>query len=301
MKYSSLFFILLFSISMRAQKEIPLYDVVPNSKPTDNIEKTETGADGITRVRNVSIPTITIYTPQKPNGAAVIICPGGGYHILAIGHEGSDVAKAFNQWGITAVVLKYRLPDDKTMLDKSIAPLQDAQRAIQWLRQNAKIRGINPKKIGIMGFSAGGHLAASLSTRYRERLIANPAGISLRPDYSVLIYPVISFTDSLGHSGSRENLIGKYPSEFKIKKYSNELNIDKKTPPAFLVHARDDKVVTYKNSIMYADALRKNNIPVFTYYCVAGGHGFGMNNTTADEKWMDALRQWMIAQKFISR
>lgn len=299
MKYSFLFFFLLLSVITMAQKEISLYDAIPNSKPAENTEKSQTGADGILRISNVSVPTLTIYKPEKPNGTAVIICPGGGYRILAASHEGSDVAKVFNEWGITAFVLKYRLPDDKIMLDKSIAPLQDAERAIQLVRQNAKAWEVNPKKIGIMGFSAGGHLAASLSTRYNEHLISNPKKISLRPDFSVLIYPVISFTDSLGHTGSRENLIGKKPSEWKIKKYSNELNVNKKTPPAFLVHAKDDKGVSFDNSVAYQQALEKNNVPVKIKLFEKGGHGFGMINKTTDEKWMDDLKLWMKERKFL--
>lgn len=299
MRYIFFSIFLLLSIVTMAQQEIPLYDVIPNSKPSPNIEKGETDANGILRIHNISVPTITIYKPEKPTGTAVIICPGGGYGIVAASHEGSDVAKVFNEWGVTAFVLKYRLPDDKIMLDKSIAPLQDAQRAIQLVRQNAKKWGINSKKIGVMGFSAGGHLAASLSTRYNERLILNDKKISLRPDFSVLVYPVISFTDSLTHKGSRENLIGKRPSAFKIKQYSNELNVDKKTPPGFLVHAKDDDAVNYKNSEVYKDALLKNGVKASVFYYDAGGHGFGMQNKTSDKKWMDELRKWLSEQKFL--
>lgn len=299
MKYALFVLSLLFSFTVMSQQVIPLYDVVPNSKPSENIEKSERGADGILRIRNVSMPSITVYSPQKPNGTAVIICPGGGYGILAASHEGSDVASVFNDWGITAFVLKYRLPDDKIMLDKSIAPLQDAQRAIQLVRQNAKTWGIDAKKIGIMGFSAGGHLAASLSTRYDEHLIANANKISLKPNFSILIYPVISFVDSLTHKGSRENLIGKKPTEWKIEKYSNELHVNKKTPPAFLVHAKDDKAVPYSNSMAYQKALQKHKVPVHVKLFENGGHGFGMINKTSEEKWMDELKEWMIKMKFL--
>lgn len=299
MKSIFIFSLMISVITARAQKEIPLYGVIPNSKPAENLEKGETDENGILRISNVSIPTLTIYQPQKSNGTAIIICPGGGYKILAASHEGSDVAKILNEWGVTAFVLKYRIPDDRTMLDKSIAPLQDAERAMQIIRENAKAWSINTKKIGIMGFSAGGHLAASLSTRYQEALITNPSKISFRPDFSVLVYPVISFTDSIGHKGSRENLIGKKASEFKLKKYSNELNVNKKTPPAFLVHAKDDKGVSYKNSEIYAAALRANNIKTNEYYYDHGGHGFGMNNKTSEVKWMDELKKWLSELKFL--
>ena len=161
-----------------------------------------------------------MYTPAAVNErkAAVIICPGGGYARLAASHEGSDVAKTFNEWGITAFVLKYRLPDDTIMIDKSIGPLQDAQRAIQLVRENAAKWNIDPSKIGIMGFSAGGHLAATASTHFSKAVIDNPYNISLRPDFSILGYPVISFTDSLAHMGSRNNLIGKNASAEKDKR-----------------------------------------------------------------------------------
>src|SRR4030095_10804330 len=191
---------------------IPLYDTIPNSKPSVDSEKSST-AEGILIVSNVSIPSLTIYRPakMKNNAMAVIICPGGGYSVLAAGHEGSDVAGVLNEWGIVAFVLKYRLPDEKIMIDKTIGPLQDAQRAIQIVRENAKQWNIDPAKIGIMGFSAGGHLASTASTHFIKPVIDNPRNTSLRPDFSVLVYPVISFTDSLAHIGSRNNLIGETP------------------------------------------------------------------------------------------
>jgi acetyl esterase/lipase len=298
-KYFIFYFLLLFFLSAAAQKEMPLYSGIPNNKSDEQFEKTQTDNNGITRISNVSVPTVTIYEPQHPNGTAVIICPGGAYRILAINVEGSDVARVLNEWGITVFVLKYRLPDDRIMFDKTIAPLQDAMRAIQLVRENAKEWKINPKKIGIMGFSAGGHLAASLSTRYEEKILSNPKKTLLRPDFSILIYPVISFTDSLTHLGSRENLIGKRHGEWIIKKFSNELNVTKKTPPAFLVHAKDDKTANYNNSVIYMQALQKNKIPVTLKTFETGGHGFGMNNKTTDEKWMDDLKLWLEEQKLL--
>ncbi|MFT4092869.1 MAG: alpha/beta hydrolase [Niabella sp.] len=289
----------LFTGMLQAQEEIKLYDVVPNSKPVPDQEKSEIGKDGLTRISEVSIPEMLMFKPEKPNGTAVIICPGGGYSILAIGHEGLEVAKVLNSWGVTAFVLKYRLPSDRTMMDKSIGPLQDAERAIQLVRVNAREWGVDPKKVGIMGFSAGGHLAASLSTRYEEQLIENHKHISFRPDFSILGYPVISFTDSLTHAGSRNNLIGKNPSAFKIQKYSNELHINKKTPPAFLVHARDDGAVPVANSTEYYNALLKNKVPAQIRYFDKGGHGFGMHNKKEEGDWMSELKKWLISQKML--
>jgi len=287
----------LFNINtVNAQEIIPLYNTeIPNSKPAPNKEKSEMGKDGIFRISNVSIPTLSIYKPEKSHdkGAAVIICPGGGYKILAASHEGADVAKELNKWGITAFVLKYRIPNDTIMLDKSIGPLQDAQRAIQMVRERASEWNIDPEKIGIMGFSAGGHLAASASTRFNETLVPNPKNTSLRPDFSILIYPVISFMDGITHRGSRENLLGKNPDLKVLQKYSNELAAGPNTPPAFLVHAGDDASVPVKNSIIYYEALLKHKIYSNLIVYPKGGHGFGMKNKTTEDRWMGNLKNWL--------
>ena len=290
------------SNSIHAQQVMPLYPgEIPNSKASVDKEKSEMGKDGILRISNVSIPTLSIYKPNKSldKGAAVIICPGGGYKILAASHEGADVARELNKWGITAFVLKYRIPNDTIMPDKSIGPLQDAQRAIRMVRQNAEKWNIDPAKIGIMGFSAGGHLAASASTRFNETLIPNPGNISLRPDFSVLIYPVISFMDGITHKGSREYLLGKNPDIKTLEKYSNELQVTPQSPPAFLVHAGDDASVPVANSIAYFEALLKFKIYSSLIVYPHGGHGFGMNNKTIADKWMDNLKNWMHACKIL--
>jgi len=289
---SFLFMAVLTCHSMIAQTIIPLYEKVPNSIPSVNKEEGIT-TDGILRVSKVSIPTLAMYTPAAINDkhAAIIICPGGGYARLAASHEGSDVAKVFNDWGITAFVLKYRLPDDTIMIDRSIGPLQDAQRAIQLLRENAANWNIDPNRIGIMGFSAGGHLASTASTHFNKPVIDNPNNVSLRPDFSILLYPVISFTDSLAHMGSRANLIGRNTE--KVIEYSNELQVTSQTPPAFLVHAGDDKTVKVENSIRYYLALQKNNVPAEMHIYPKGGHGFGMNNKTTTDKWMERLKSWL--------
>ncbi len=294
--------IILFSSSMvnnsTAQFIFPLYESnIPNSKPTIDNEKAET-TDSILRISKISRPTITAYFPEKPNGSAIIICPGGGYWIEAAGHEGSDVAKKFNESGITAFVLKYRLPDTSTMINKEIGPLQDAQRAIQFVRENASKFKINANSIGIMGFSAGGHLASTAGTHFTKNYIENTKNINLRPDFMVLIYPVISFTDSIGHIGSRDQLIGKNPTQEKVVEFSNEFHVNKNTPPTFLVQAKDD-FVSVKNSLCFADALKKNKVPCDIYIYENGGHGYGMNNKTSPVKWMDLVVDWMKQMKFI--
>lgn len=287
---------MLYTNSMNAQTVLPLYEgIIPNSKPSVNKEKSVTDAAGILRISKVSVPTLKMYVPEKQSEkrSAVIICPGGGYGILAASHEGTDVAKAFNEMGITAFVLKYRLPDDSIMVDKSIGPLQDAQRAIQLVRENAQQFNIDGAKIGIMGFSAGGHLAASASTRFTEQLIQNPKQTSLRPDFSILIYPVISFMDGITHKGSRMNLLGKIQTLETLQKFSNELRVTEQTPPAFLVHAGDDPAVPVANSLSYYEALLKQKIYSNMIIYPRGGHGFGMNNKTTKDKYMLNLQNWL--------
>lgn len=282
-----------------AQDVMPLYDKVPGSKP-GRIKETADTTGGIVRIRNVSEPTLTMYRPEASlaNGTAVVICPGGGYGLLAASHEGSDVAKMFASWGITAFVLKYRLPNSAIMVDKTIGPLQDAQRALQIVRQKAAGWGVDPSKIGIMGFSAGGHLAATASTHFSTPVITN-GDISVRPDFSILIYPVISFTDSLMHKGSRDNLLGADLSPARVLAYSNEKQVKADTPPAFLVHAGDDKTVPAGNSIAYYEALLRNKVPAELHLYQNGGHGFGMNNRTTTDQWTERLKNWLKANKLL--
>lgn len=277
-----------------AQDEIRLFKSdIPYSKAIVNRERSIPGADGKPRISKVSIPTLTIFLPpkEKANGTAVIICPGGGYTHLSIMGEGIDVAKLLNEWGVAAFVLKYRLPDDSIMERREIGPLQDAQRAIQLVRSNAKAWNINPKKVGIMGFSAGGYLASALGTHYKEAYIPNEQKISLRPDFMVLVYPVISLADSISRFAN--TVLGVNPAPEKIKLYSNELQVTKETPPTFLVQAKDDKAVDVRNSIYFFNALQKNKVRSEIHLYEKGGHGFGLNNKMSDEKWTDWLKVWM--------
>ena len=291
-----LFFMFSLHAHGDAQKVIPLYSgLIPNSKPVKDKEKSEISPDHILIISKVSRPTLTIFpvADSLSTGTAVIIIPGGGYQIVAAGHEGYDVAKEFNRMGVSAFVLKYRIPDDSSMINKEIGPLQDAQRAMEIVRENAKEWKIDPHRIGIMGFSAGGHIASTEGTHYVTSVLPKKPPVSLRPDFMILIYPVISFSDSIGHMGSRENLIGKNPSTEKIKYYSNELQVNVNTPPTFLVHAKDDKAVLVQNSIDFYDALKVNNVPAEIYLYEKGGHGFGLVNGTSQVKWMDLVKQWM--------
>ena len=290
----------LFTINANAQSvtEMPLYNnAVPNSKPVPNKENS-TFKDNVTRIAKVSIPTLTMYKPEKPNGMSVIICPGGGYGILAFDKEGTRVAEEMNKWGVTAFVLKYRLPDDTANIDKSLAPLQDAQQAIRMVRSKATEWGLKKDKIGIMGFSAGGHLASTAATHFAAHAdAANKDTTSVRPDFAILIYPVISFDSTFTHKGSRNNLVGANASAEQIKLYSNELQVTAKTPPSFLVHAGDDGAVPVENSIRYYQACIKYKVPVEMHLYPKGGHGFGMYNKTTTDNWMERLSNWLASLK----
>lgn len=292
-----------FGPTLKAQEIVNLYrGVIPGAKATPEtyVENTETGADGITRVSKVSQPTLTVFLPakEKATGAAVIICPGGGYGILAINHEGYDVAKRFNEIGVVAFVLKYRLPSPEIMKDPSFGPLQDAQQAIYTVRLNAGKWNVMPSKIGIMGFSAGGHLASSLTVHYDDVKIQNEKQLSLRPDFSILIYPVITFGEAT-HSGSRKNLLGETPSEAQLKYFSNETGVNVKTPPTFLVHANDDKGVPPENSILFNQALVKAGVKGEMHIYQGGGHGFGLKNKTTTQDWFKTMGAWMKSNKIL--
>lgn len=280
----------------------PLYKIIPNNINAKN-QEAESSSTGILIIEKVSIPSYQYFRVANDNTKrpCVIICPGGGYSILAAGHEGTDVAKYFNSIGVNAIVLKYRIPNDANQIDKTIAPLQDAQQAILLARTNADSWGIDKNKIGIMGFSAGGHLASSLATHYNDVKIENPTKVSLRPDFQILIYPVISFGPE-GHEGSRINLIGNTNDEKTnkaINYFSSEKQITKEAPIAFLVHSKDDDAVPVANSINYYDNLIANKVPAELYLYEKGGHGYGMKNTTSEIVWTSVMKSWMKKNKII--
>jgi acetyl esterase/lipase len=293
----TLLFVVLPSIwvSASAQTTIALYpDRVPNALPAKD---QETIKDNV--ARNVSKPTLSIFLPEAglANGTAVIVCPGGGYGVLVMDREGYQVVKALNKVGIAAFVLKYRLPSEETMKDKSIGPLQDAQQAIKTVRERAAEWKIDTQKIGIMGFSAGGHLAATAGTHYDSTFIENPKKTSLRPDFMILVYPVISLLDKIGHKGSASNLLGAVPGIEKAKYFSNELQVSNTTPPAFLTHAGDDTVVPVSNSIKFYEALNAKGIPSDLHIYAKGEHGY-LKVPSFDE-WFGRCRHWMQSNNLL--
>ncbi|MDO6760698.1 alpha/beta hydrolase [Tamlana sp. 2_MG-2023] len=272
-------------------------DNIPNSKETPEIEITE--VTDIKRISLVKKPTLEVFLPTKQNatGKAVIICPGGGYKVLCYDWEGTDIAKWFNSKGVAAFVLKSRLPLSKSLIVPHEAPLQDAQRAIRWVRQHAEEYNVNPNKIGIMGFSAGGHLASTLGVQFDTPNNFKEASIdtiSARPDFTILIYPVVTMKDNFTHKGSQNNLLGKDASDALKKKYSNELQVTENTPPTFIIHSGDDSVVPVENSLQLYKALKDKGVSSEMHIYPYGGHGFGLALENGYlQTWPDRLFDWM--------
>ena len=310
MKKSSIKLALIISLGFTSlissqNKEIPLWNIIPEAiQSADYKQEPRLDAQGIiTGIRKVTEPTLKVFLAENTisKNAAVIICPGGAYALLSHDKEGDKVAEWFKSIGISAFVLKYRLPSDVIMKDKTIGPLQDAQEAIRTLRRRALEWNLDPAKIGIIGFSAGGHLASTLSTHYNDKVYDSKDSISARPDFSVLIYPVISMEDAITHKGSKENLLGKNASSEIIGTYSNEKQVNSNTPKTFIVHATDDKAVPVENSISYYLALKQYQVPVEMHIYETGGHGFGLGVQGTNKNWTKACEKWLISNEFIPK
>lgn len=278
---------------------LPLYPAgaIPNYQDVGETEIRE--RTNILRISKVQTPTLEVYLPDPAiaTGDAVVICPGGGYAILAYEHEGTEVARWWAERGVAGLVLKYRLPTSAAQIEPRLSPLLDAQRALRLARHHAADWNINPKRVGIMGFSAGGHLASSASVHYDtgDSDASDPVNRhSSRPDFSMLVYPVISFTEPFRHSGSRRNLIGTDPTQELIQHYSSELQVTADTPPAILIHAQDDRSVPVENSFVYAEALRAHGITPEIHVYSEGGHGFGLRpEPAAIQGWMHRCADWL--------
>lgn len=273
--------LLLFVTTMLSAQntlELPLW---PAGAPNSNgLTGTEEDLDG-GRVANVVTPSITVYKANQPNGMAIIMCPGGGYARLAMNHEGHDLASWLNAQGITYVVLKYRMPNSHYEV-----PLSDAEQAIRLVRQHAAEWGVRPDRIGIMGASAGGHLAASLATLYSSD--------ETRPDFQILFYPVISMQPGITHGGSRQNLLGENPSQELENKYTLEKQVNERTPQAFIMLSADDGSVPPANGIHYFEALLQHQVPATLHVYPTGGHGWGFRDAfTYKRQWTGELEKWL--------
>jgi acetyl esterase/lipase len=275
---------------------IPLWpEGVPGAKPGGGEERVVN-----TRVSNIHVPTLTYFPGpgERANKAAVVVCPGGGYQIVAFSHEGIDVARRLNAMGVSAFILKYRLLEYGHP-----APLQDVLRAIRTVRSRAAEFGVAPDRIGVMGFSAGGHLAATAATIFdaaEGRTGAALDSVSARPDFAALIYPVITLKDPFAHAGSRRNLIGQAPAAGQIDRLSPELQVTKNTPPAFLVHTAEDKAVPLENSVLFYQAIRAAGGSAEMHLYEKGPHGFGLGQKLGPASdWPARLETWMRAHGWL--
>ena len=247
----------------------------------------------------MQVPTLEVYLPAKPNanGQAMLIFPGGGYGMLAYDWEGTDIAKFLNGKGVAGIVVKYRLPSAISQKEMYNVPLIDAQRALRLVRGKAQAYNIDPNKIGIIGFSAGGHLAATLGTHFNEKVYEPLDGadaLSARPDFMALGYPVISFTSPATHRGSKENLLGKSPTAALETYFSNEQQVSSDTPPTFLFHAADDAGVPVENSLLFFQALKDHGVSATMHIYPKGGHGFSLARNDAHLRgWTERLFEWM--------
>jgi len=270
---------------------------VPNQVSSAEQEVQEHG--DILWITRVQTPDISVFLPTKQHatGQAVVICPGGGYSGLAYDWEGTDIAKWLNSKGIAGIVLKYRLPSPEYQKTPRLAPLQDAKQAMRLVRKKASQWNINPDQIGVMGFSAGGHLASTLGTHFDDPeadVDHELSEISARPDFMVLVYPVVSMADGIANVGSKRNLLGESPSQELQDNYSNELQVSEHTPPTFLVHSSDDEAVPVDNSIRFYQALLKNGISCEMHLYPHGGHGYSLALDDGHLKyWPDLLAEWL--------
>lgn len=291
-----------FSFSCLGQEFIPLWEngKMPNSKGMDLKDDIRNE-----RIYQVGMPGFYAYFPpnQENKGAAVVICPGGGYERLAYLAAGHQFAKWFNAIGVSAFVLNYRLPNSPDLVNREIAPLQDAQRAVRIIRANAEKWQIKIDKIGIVGTSAGGHLAANLGVETEDvaKIGDDLDKLLFNPNFMILISPVITMGE-FTHTGSKKSLLGENPTKELVEKYSLEKQVTEKTPPAFLVHATNDKGVSVRNSLMFYDALLDKNVSASLHIFPFGGHSIALrNNPGSTEEWTKLCEMWLIEMDFISQ
>ncbi|MDC0584555.1 alpha/beta hydrolase [Bacteroidales bacterium] len=297
-KLTVFFLSLIITANLLGQVKIPLWpNDIPNYQKSEDKEVVE--ISGITRIKLVQTPTIEAYIPPKNNqsGHAILICPGGGYGMLAYDWEGTEIAKWCNTRGITAFVLKYRLPGSKSVTVPYETPLIDAQRAMRLIRSRANDWNIDPDKLGVIGFSAGGHLASTLGTHYDYESSFKKDSIdrlSARPNFMVLMYPVVTMKDDYTHKGSKRNLLGNTPNHELEQQFSNELHVNENTPPTFIVHSSNDKAVPVQNSLQFYNALLKHNVYAEMHIFPVGGHGYALAlKFDPIKRWPNMMYSWI--------
>jgi acetyl esterase/lipase len=277
---------------------LPLWNGTPPNHHDSGLVE-QTAEDGFIRISKVQTPTIEIRLPSKASatGAAVVICPGGGYGILAYDWEGTDIAGWLNGNGIAAIIVKYRLPEDASNEKPWLSPLLDVKRAMRLTRQHAEKWNIKTDRVGVMGFSAGGHLASTLGTHFDAGNPTDPdpiEGLSSRPDFMILMYPVITMEEATTHAGSRKNLLGENPLPEMIRQYSNELQVSPETPPTFIVHSSDDAAVPVQNSLRFYEALLANGVESEMHLFPYGGHGYSLAVGRGRlQGWSDLCLAWI--------
>lgn len=300
LRLTIVFGFLILPLAVMAQDTImPLWpkDKIPNRIVSD--EKEIHVYKDILRISKVQEPTIEVYLPSKKNatGQAVLIFPGGGYGILAYDWEGTDIAKFLNGKGIAGIVVKYRLPSDVSQKEKHNVPLIDAQRAMRLTRSYAEEWNLKPNKIGIIGFSAGGHLASTLGTHFNEKVyepIDTSDALSARPDFMALGYPVIAFAEDSTHKGSQHNLLGENANAELVRHFSNEKQVTEETPPTLLIHAADDSAVPVENSLNFYKACKDKGVPATMHLYPKGGHGFSLARDNKHLRgWTERMFEWM--------
>ena len=298
-RFLTVFLSLVCVSAPKAQTVLPLWPGTPPNAIRNDTARERIWRDNILRISTVVTPTLTAYLPEprRSTGAAIMVCPGGAYGFLAFEHEGTQVAQWFASQGIAAFVLKYRLPDARLMTRQYEVPLADALQGLALIRKNTARWHLRPDRIGIMGFSAGGHLAATVSTHYHRAENADSA--ASKPDFAVLVYPVIT-TGPQAHQGSIDNLLGGDASDSLQLDFSNECQVTARTPPTLLLHPTPDATVSVENSLLYYSALQKAGVSAEMHLYADGGHGFGMNPpeppAAAYGHWRQHLLGWLASR-----
>jgi acetyl esterase/lipase len=287
-----------------AQQAMPLYSgAIPNALDAADEEMLRDPKEAFPFYQQISRPQLYPFVASKTGAprAAIVILPGGSYVGVSIVKEGFDVAKQLNAYGVSAFVVKYRTPSDKHSPNKSIAPLQDAQRALQLVRERAKEWNVDPNRVGLLGFSAGGHLASTAGTKFDKPVLAGATTPQVKPNFLMLGYPVISFDDAITHAKSREMLLGARPTREQLELYSSERHVTAATPPTFIFHAADDKSVVVANSLRFFESLQTHGVSSELIVFPNGGHGFGLNNPTTPDRWIERLRDWLLSREYLRR